>query len=113
MKAKRQQRSTSKRSSRQQQKPYWEMTAAQLADATAEFDREFVPTKPLTAKMQRQWKEMKRKRGRPKIGAGAERVTTSIERTLLSRADAFAKARKMTRAQMIAQGLELLIRRAS
>jgi hypothetical protein len=112
MKAKRQPRLTPKRSTKRQQKPYWEMTVSELAAATKEFDQEFVPTKSLTPKMKRQWSLMKRKRGRPKVGAGAERVTTSIERTLLSRADAFAKARKMTRAQMIARGLELLIRKA-
>ena len=53
-------------------KPYWEMTTSELAKATEQFNEPFVVDKsrPLTPAEQEQWARVKRKRGRPKIGAG-------------------------------------------
>ena len=50
-------------------KPYWEMTANELAKATAEFDEDFVieKTKPLSAKDKAQHARARRKRGNPPL----------------------------------------------
>jgi hypothetical protein len=44
-----------------QPKPYWEMTAEELAEATKEFDKP-IPlskTRPLTKEQRRRWERMK------------------------------------------------------
>ena len=51
----------------------------------------------------------KRGRGRPKIGQGAARILTTIEKGLLKRVDRHRKSRGLTRAEMIAKGLELVM----
>jgi hypothetical protein len=61
----------------------------------------------------RETKLLRRKQGRPVVGKGTRVVAVSIERDLLARADQFAKARALTRAALIAIGLELAIKRAS
>ena len=47
------------------------MNLDELREATMEFDREFVPTKPLTHAMLAQWERAKRKRSRLRNGDGA------------------------------------------
>jgi hypothetical protein len=44
-------------------KPYWEMTTAELREATKQFDVEFVAdqARPLTRRMCRRWKQIKAK----------------------------------------------------
>ena len=44
-------------------KPYWEMTAEQVGEATKEFDEEFVADKarPLTPRMRRRWRHLSRR----------------------------------------------------
>ena len=91
-------------------KPYWDMTTSELAEATREFDREFVPTKPLTPAMKAAQKRARRKMGRPRIGQGAQRLMVTVERDLLRRADDFARRHKLTRSGLIARSLEALIR---
>jgi hypothetical protein len=91
-------------------KRYSEMTTAQLREATKEFDHEWtgpgLPGKPLTASD----RALHRKaRGRPMIGKGAKIVPVSIERDLLSRADAFAQRHKLKRSEMVAKGLRLVM----
>ena len=53
-----------------QKKPYWEMTAGELAKATEQFNEPFVVDKsrPLTEAEQDQWKRVRQKKGRPKVG---------------------------------------------
>jgi hypothetical protein len=51
--------------------------------------------------------------GRPMVGKGAKIVPVSIERGLLKQADSFAKRHKLKRSQMVAQGLRLVMERAS
>jgi ribbon-helix-helix CopG family protein len=51
--------------------------------------------------------------GRPVVGAGAERVTFSIERELLAAADAFARASGRSRSDLIAEGLRLAMKRTA
>jgi len=96
-------------------KPYTQMNTRELAEATREFDEEFVAdrARPLNAserKLHR--KAAERGRGRPRIGKGAVRVDITIERDLLSRADALAFSRHLGRSEMIALALEQLLRKA-
>ena len=96
-------------------KPYTEMNTRELEEATREFDKEFVadharPLNPAERRMHR--KAAKRGRGRPRVGKGAVRVDITLERDLLSRADALASSRKIGRSEMVALALEQLLRRA-
>ena len=47
----------------------------------------------------------KRKAGRPVVGKGAKLVAVTIEKGLLKRADAYAKAHGLKRTELIARGL--------
>src|SRR5436190_22898705 len=51
-----------------------------------------------------------RKAGRPVVGQGAERVLISIERGLLTEADAFAKRPGKSRSELIAEGLRRVMK---
>lgn len=68
-------------------------------------------TRPLTAKQEARWKAAvttaaaKRPPGRPTVGAGSQRVQVSVEKRLLAKADAYAKAHGLTRSQVFARGL--------
>jgi metal-responsive CopG/Arc/MetJ family transcriptional regulator len=44
------------------------------------------------------------------VGGGAKRVPVSIERGLLHRIDEYAKAKGMSRSQLIARGAEMVLR---
>src|SRR4051812_37882486 len=92
-------------------KKFTEMTAAELAEATREFDKEHtgpgLPGKPLNARERRIHR--KAKMGRPVIGAGAERLTVTVERGLLKEAKAYAKRNKMKRSELVAAGLRLVM----
>jgi len=89
-------------------KQYWDMTAEELARATATFDEPFVAdrSRPLTPAEREQWDRVRRKRGRPKTGQGFKRVSVSIEQSLLERATALAKKRRVSRSKLFAQLLE-------
>ena len=91
-------------------KKYSEMTADELARATSEFNREFALNKgrPLTARERRRHARA-RKRGRPRVGLGAEKIRVSVERSLLAKSDAFAREHGMTRSEMIARGLQVVM----
>ncbi len=89
-----------------------------LALSDAEKDAEVAPFekgtdpkdwKPLNCTQRKQWKRIKKKLGRPKIGKGSKMVAVTIEIDLLKRMDAFAKAHKLKRSQAIAKGLHLLM----
>jgi hypothetical protein len=92
-------------------KSYQNMTLDELREATKEFDAPMpgLPGKPLTPRARAAHKHLLAKRGRPTVGAGAERITTTIERGLLKDADAYAQAKGITRAEMIAAGLRLVM----
>ena len=96
----------------EQTKPYTEMTAKELAKATAKFDKEFVidESREATPKEKAQW-QRKRRRGRPRTGKGVRVVSVSIESGLLERADRLAKKLKLRRTQLIARGLEEVLAR--
>ena len=79
------------------------------------IDREFsrAETKPLTVRQRKAWnkfRERRRARGRPRIGEGAKVVSLTIEGGLLKRTDALAKREGVSRAQLVARGLEMLLR---
>jgi hypothetical protein len=79
----------------------------------ARFERE-IPlseTRPLNAAQRKQWRRIKRKMGRPVIGEGAKTIAITVERGLLRRADRYAKQHDLKRAELIARGLELVLRR--
>jgi len=92
-----------------------QMSDAEKAAFAKQYDRE-IPlseTRPLTAAERRLFKRIiNRGRGRPRIGKGATRINITIEKGLLSRVNAFAKKTKISRARMIAQGLELMMKKA-
>jgi len=87
-------------------KHYWDMNAKELAKATRQYDREFVADKsrPLSA-ADKALHRRAAKRGRPRIGEGAERINITVERGLLGRADRLAKKEGLTRAQLVARAL--------
>lgn len=73
-------------------------------------------TRPLTPAEAAEWraivraaKARRRKAGRPRVGLGAQRVQVSVERGLLTRADAYARRNGLTRAQLVARGLEAVV----
>ena len=68
---------------------------------------------PLTPAQRKQWTRIKRKSGRPRVGKGAKIVPVSIERGLLKEADFFARRHKLKRSQMVAEGLRLVMQKAS
>ncbi|HET6246850.1 MAG TPA: hypothetical protein VFE47_04050 [Tepidisphaeraceae bacterium] len=62
-------------------------------------------SRPLNKAEQARWNKVKRKAGRPRIGKGIKLISLSIERGLLDRADSYARAHKISRAQLIARGI--------
>ena len=69
-----------------------------------------LPGEPLTPAMRRQWEDSKiRRRGRKKVGLGARRILVTVERGLLEEADAYAKANGLKRAELIAEGLRVVL----
>jgi hypothetical protein len=87
------------------------MTAADLPRTTAEFDREDVAGtfSPLTPADRERWERARRKPGRPRQGRGARVISVSVERDLLARADALAEEMGITRARLIARGLQAVL----
>jgi len=87
-------------------KPYAEMTAEQLRQATQEFDREFVADtfRPLSAAGSARHARAAR-RGRPQTGQGHQRINISIERGLLKQADELAKRQNIGRSALISRVL--------
>ena len=93
------------------------MTDAQRAAEVARFDEEYVgvPGVPLTAAEKALHRRAKRRGAqqppRAATNGEQERVSITIERRLLERADAFAKAHGTSRSRLIAEGLEAVIGR--
>ena len=98
-------------------KQYWQMTSSELAAATKEFDREFVPTQPLSESDKEAHRRARAKAAAAKRNGknngrsrrSARRVAVSIEPGLLRRADAYARAHGTTRSQLVARGLSAII----
>ena len=85
-------------------KPYIVMTAAELAEATKEYDGMVIDkTRPLNTQRAQAVAQAKRGRGRPKIGTGARKVSISMENSLLAQADAAARKLGVNRSELIAK----------
>jgi len=94
-------------------KRYQDMNAAELAEATKEFD---LPgtidrTRPMTAVERAQERKARHAGGRPVIGRGAKRINLTIERGLLAQTDALARREKVGRSELVSRGLKLIIKR--
>jgi len=91
-------------------KKYSQMNTGELAEATKEFDEEFafLKARPLTDR-QKKLHVQARKRGRPRVGMGAEKIQVSVERSLLTRSDSFARKNGISRSEMIARGLRAVL----
>ena len=97
--------------SKKPSKPYWEMTTAELREATKQFDEEFVGDKgrPLTPDEQALWERVKAK-GEPLVNGKAEaRIAVRIDEALLKRCTALAKKKRLSRDALIARGLRALL----
>jgi hypothetical protein len=99
--------------SRKPAKRFQDMDAAELAEATKEFDEEFVMDKarPMTPVERAEEHRARRKRGRPRIGKGSKKINITIERSLLAEADQLARRQGLNRSQFLARGLETMLRR--
>jgi hypothetical protein len=74
------------------------------------FNRE-IPlreTRPLTPADRKLWEKAKQK-GRPTVGRGSKVISLSVERGLLDRADALAKRKGVSRAALVAAGLNAVL----
>ena len=84
------------------------------AKVAAYYDRGPIPyseTRPMTKAERARWERARRKKpGRPKVGNGVKVVSLSVERGLLDRADAYAQRHGLTRARLVAMGLESVLR---
>jgi hypothetical protein len=92
---------------------YSELPPKQLEKIAAQFDVEFVSTRPLTRKMAAADARSKRKVGRPRVGLGAEKIRISMEKRLLRQVDTFARQRGMSRSELISQSLRTILAVAS
>ena len=66
-------------------KPYWEMTTAELREATKQFDEEFVGDKarPLSPEMKARWEKAKGEAST--IGKAEQTIAVRLEEVLLKR----------------------------
>jgi len=62
-------------------------------------------------KVEKQLEKERNFGGRPKVGEGAKVISLSVEKTLLKRADAYAKLHGLKRAELVAEGLSLVLSR--
>ncbi len=95
---------------RKKSKPYWEMTASELAEATREFDAE-IPlsrTRPLSAKERLLWE---RAMGKSKPAARSKRrgtaaVTVELDSQLVRQSTVYAAKHNMTLSEFVARSLK-------
>ena len=91
-------------------KPYWEMNAEELADATKEFDDpvyEPVAVKATVAE-RAQLRRWQRKRA-----AARARLTLSLDRGLIEQTDNYAVSRGVTFSDVVSDALRKLMQRKS
>lgn len=96
---------------KQAAKPYWEMTLAELREATREFDEEFVADKsrPLTREERALWEEIRAKPPGGGDGPDQQTIAVRLEKTLLDRCTALARKKRISRDASIARGLKALL----
>ncbi len=86
------------------------MSEPQLDQLGSEAEKvTYANTRPLTAAARRILAKAANKGGRPRIGAGAQRINITVERTLLKTLDAYARKHGLTRAAAVAEGLRRLV----
>lgn len=90
-------------------KPYWEMTASELAEATKEFDRPIPPsrTRPLTKAERALFESMRKAPPRSIfIARDAGGVWVRIDPDLLARTTRYAAREKISLAEVINRSLK-------
>jgi hypothetical protein len=92
-------------------KPFLSLSASKREQVVRAFDAgvSFDETRPLSEKGKLLWNRAKR--GRPKIGKGAQRVLITIEGGLLQDTDRAARRSGKNRSQFIADALHTALRR--
>ena len=95
-------------SNKKKSKPFFKLTAAERDALVKQFDREisFEETKPLSPKGKALWRRAKRAKPATSSGRAARAVVIPVDKSLLERADQYAKRHGMTRAQVVALGLK-------
>ena len=91
-------------------KPYWEMNAEELAEATKEFDdssQEPRAVKP-TAAERAQLRRWQRKRS-----AARSQLTLSLDKTLITQTDDYAVRRGVTFSDVVTDALQRLMQKKS
>jgi hypothetical protein len=80
-----------------------DMTPPELAAASAQFDQPgaFERVRPMTPTERAQERALRR--GRPKIGKGARKISISLERGVVREADALARKQGLKRSELIAR----------
>lgn len=79
-----------------------DMTSAELAENTRQFDRPFAFAKARPMTRAERATERALRPGRPKIGQGAKKVSISLERGVLRDTDALARKKGVKRSELIA-----------
>jgi hypothetical protein len=74
-------------------------------------DRLRAASRPPNAAERARLKRTKARMGRPKTGRGVQTISLTVEKGLLDRADAYASAKGISRAQLVAQGLLSVIKK--
>jgi len=92
-------------------KPYWEMTTDELREATKQFDEEFVfeKSRPLTPEEQALWEQVKAKVPATEDGKTEQTIAVRLDKSLLDRAIALAKKKRLSRDALVARGLRALL----
>ncbi len=89
-----------------------DMSAAELAEATREFDAPQALAKGRRMTAGERAEERVLRRGRPRIGQGARKISISLERGVLREADALARKRGVKRSELIARFMVAGLKRA-
>ena len=79
-----------------------DMSPAELAEANREFDAPYAFEKARPMKPSERAEERALRRGRPRIGQGAKKISISLERGVLRDADALARKKGVKRSELIA-----------
>ena len=56
-----------------------------------------------------EWREIKKKMGRSKIGVGTEAISLSVEKNLVKQADAYTRRHHLTRSELFVRELRRVI----
>ena len=89
-----------------------DMSAAELAEATEKFDLPYAFAKARPMTPAERAAEGALRRGRPRNGQGAKKISISLERGVLRDADALARKRGVKRSELIARLVVAGLKRA-